>query len=546
MLAIEVTFLTGRYVATSYNDRRRAEWPPHPARMFSALVATHFADEAPDAAEGDALRWLEALEAPQIADAGATEREVVTVFVPVNDGGVLKSFEDAAAALDVARATKAKGVDKLEKKLRDAIKADLAEPATISKEGPKEAAALLPENRTRQPRTFPSVTPNEPSVTYIWSTAEPTPAQRQAIDALLARLVRVGHSSSLVSARLVDAPPAPTRVPADLGERYRVTRRGQLAALEDAFTRHRETEPRVMPAAFQMYAPAASPRRQQPGVAVSIFGDDWLVLRRVEGPHLPASAGPAVARGLRKVVLSLFGERPIPETISGHDARGAPTTQDHLAIVPLPFVGHARADGALLGVALVLPRGVDDADRRELYRALARWEGAARREPWNADLAEGEVPLVPLHLGPAGVWRLERVEGTARLVNLQAATWCQAATTWSSVAPVALDRNPGDLRARDPGKLAKAVAEANATVAAACRRIGLPEPSAVEILPAAPWAGAEKAKHYLAVPASAKTPPRVLTHVRVTFAEPVEGPVLIGAGRYLGLGLLRPEGGRHA
>jgi CRISPR-associated protein Csb2 len=32
-----------------------------------------------------------------------------------------------------------------------------------------------------------------------------------------------------------------------------------------------------------------------------------------------------------------------------------------------------------------------------------------------------------------------------------------------------------------------------------------------------------------------------LTHVRLTFAEPVGGPVLLGAGRYVGLGLLRPE-----
>ena len=42
MLAIEVAFLTGRYVATAYNTRTETEWPPHPARLFSALVATHF------------------------------------------------------------------------------------------------------------------------------------------------------------------------------------------------------------------------------------------------------------------------------------------------------------------------------------------------------------------------------------------------------------------------------------------------------------------------------------------------------------------------
>ena len=40
MFAIRVECLTGRYVATAYDDRSRAEWPPHPARLFSALVAT--------------------------------------------------------------------------------------------------------------------------------------------------------------------------------------------------------------------------------------------------------------------------------------------------------------------------------------------------------------------------------------------------------------------------------------------------------------------------------------------------------------------------
>jgi CRISPR-associated protein Csb2 len=33
---------------------------------------------------------------------------------------------------------------------------------------------------------------------------------------------------------------------------------------------------------------------------------------------------------------------------------------------------------------------------------------------------------------------------------------------------------------------------------------------------------------------------RQLTHAVIQFAEPVEGPVLLGAGRFLGLGLCRP------
>jgi CRISPR-associated protein Csb2 len=78
MLAIEVAFLTGRYVATAYNTRNESEWPPHPARLFSALVAAHFAADAtsvPDHSnERLLLEWLERQGAPSILASDATPR----------------------------------------------------------------------------------------------------------------------------------------------------------------------------------------------------------------------------------------------------------------------------------------------------------------------------------------------------------------------------------------------------------------------------------------------------------------------------------------
>ena len=106
---------------------------------------------------------------------------------------------------------------------------------------------------------------------------------------------------------------------------------------------------------------------------------------------------------------------------------------------------------------------------------------------------------------------------------------------------MALDRNPGDLRSRDPRRLAEAVAEAEASVRRACERIGLPEPSRVDILPAAPWAGAAKSRAYPPYPGVEGRAQRVLTHARIAFERPVHGPVLLGAGRFVGLGLFRPE-----
>jgi len=94
MLALTIELLSGRYVATAYNDRTRVEWPPEPARLFSALVAT-WGDGEPRGPEGEAelaaLEWLEQQPPPEILaspseHAGA--RDVAPVFVPVNDACV--------------------------------------------------------------------------------------------------------------------------------------------------------------------------------------------------------------------------------------------------------------------------------------------------------------------------------------------------------------------------------------------------------------------------------------------------------------------------
>jgi CRISPR-associated protein Csb2 len=542
MLAIGVELLTGRYVATAYNARQEAEWPPHPARLFSAMVATHFANEVPRAEEREALEWLEAQAPPGIAASEASRREVVTVFVPVNDVG-LTNVDDEAAAVDAARAAhdaaRASGeakaikkaaatVEKAEKVLAAAVARSIAVSATAN---PEAAIKVLPEHRVRQPRTFPSVTPTDPRVTYIWPDATPTESQRQAIDRLLARLVRLGHSSSLASARLVDDPASPVWRPASDGDTiFRTVQAGQLAALERLYALHRETEPRLMPARFEAYT-----RRPLPDTVStphSLFSEEWLVLRRVGGPGLPMVAAAGVARALRRALMSHASD--IPEMLSGHTVDGRPSERPHLAIVPLPFVGHRHASGALLGVALILPRDADEGERRATFAAIDAWERVARRE-------DEDVPSLSLHLGEAGVLELERVEWGAVQATLRAATWCGPARVWHSVSPVALDHNPGELRAREPAKLAQAVGEAIAGLRRACARAGLPEATAVEVLPSPAVAGAAKARHYPPFPEEAGRVRRVLTHARLEFDRPVRGPILLGAGRFLGLGLFRPN-----
>ena len=98
---------------------------------------------------------------------------------------------------------------------------------------------MLPEHRTRQPRTLPSVTPEDARVVYAWPTAEPTHEQRSTLEALLLRVVRIGHSSSLVVMRILDVPDSPQWVPAVDGPiTLRVVEKGQLAALEQIGRAH--------------------------------------------------------------------------------------------------------------------------------------------------------------------------------------------------------------------------------------------------------------------------------------------------------------------
>src|SRR5207248_7942432 len=87
MLALEVEFLLGRYAAADFRDRDRPEWPPHPARLFSALVAAAHGSGMGESAR-DALLWLEGLPPPQLCAEGApAAQSPVTAYVPVNHPG---------------------------------------------------------------------------------------------------------------------------------------------------------------------------------------------------------------------------------------------------------------------------------------------------------------------------------------------------------------------------------------------------------------------------------------------------------------------------
>ncbi len=551
--ALRIEYLTGRCTATSYNDRNTAEWPPHPARVLSALVATWAEEDPPVEAERAALDWLTDQPPPALSASRASQRTVVPHFVPVNDGSVLKGFEsqmeklaDTRAALADAEASMIakRDTDKLRKSIEkqsiallDLQERDHAPETSPTKAALVQATRMLPEHRTKQARMFPSVSPHEPVVYLVWSSSL-GPDVRSTLDTLARRVVRIGHSSSLVTCCFIDDAPEPSLVPRNDGATVlRVAGPGQIQRLIDAHTRHREVEPRVLPCRFQRYGPP--PRSNDRHLPRSVFSDEWIVLRQIAGPRFSMTLATEVTQAFRAALMSHAAD-PLPEVLSGHQVNGDPSETAHMAAVALPFVGSLHATGAILGVAIVPPRSLSESDRLAILRALGTWEQTARDRLQDEEI---EAPPLELRLGARGVIELERVVwGVPPLINLRATTWCHAARSWLSATPVALDRNPGKLYSADPATSLAAYESAGEIIATSCERVGLPRPVRVEVLPSVTMPGVAKARTFPPFPADARKPQRVKVHAFLEFDRPVVGPVLLGAGRYYGLGLFRPAG----
>jgi CRISPR-associated protein Csb2 len=205
----------------------------------------------------------------------------------------------------------------------------------------------------------------------------------------------------------------------------------------------------------------------------------------------------------------------------------------HAAIVPLPFVGHRYADGSILGVAVILPRNADPAAKRAVGRALVRLEERGR---------EDDEPRVQINLTAAPLM-LRRVLWDPSQQTLRPHWWTRPARRWATATPIALDRNPGDLHAPDPDRRAAAFAEAHRTIAESFAHIGLPTPVELDVIRSCVLPGTAKPKNYPRFPVAASKTQRVLVHARIVFDAPVRGPLLIGAGRYQGLGLCLPLDG---
>ena len=500
MFSIAVRYLNGWAMATHPTDWGLAEWPPHPDRLFMALVATA-ADETDF---DDALRWLESQPPPRLRASPHHQREIVTAYVPVNDtqitrpkNGVNEKLLARVHALDSLAEVKSCGL------------------------------TLLPELRGRQPRTYPVAIPDEPVVHFIYPE-DPPESIREGLAHLCAQMTRLGHSASLVHCWLESQPPLANLEPTSgaASRRLRVPSRGRLQHLRDLYALNEEqgTDLRPTPGLWAGYGSPAT--LLPPGILGSAFDPAFLLLRPAldERRRPPLVATLQIVNALRGLLMSESNASELPESLTGHAAGGRPLDRPHLAIVPLPFVGYEHADGRIMGLALILPRQAPDLE------ALGRMLGNKLQGP------SGQEPAaLVLRMGSAGTWTIATSDD-CDLASCQAESWTAAprgAHTWASVTPIALDRHP-------KGPLSHAVAaELAAGIGEMCLRIGLPRPTNVEVSPVSLHRGVPRSNDFPRLPRGDGTLRRQ-THAVIQFGQPVIGPVLIGAGRYRGYGLCKP------
>ena len=500
-LALEIEFLTGVCRAARGPASVTPDWPPQVDRVFSALVSA-WGVRGESREERRALEWLEAQALPVIHASGHTARTTPPVFVPPNDPQ-----------------TPAGELQQL-KWFREYLAHRIRPPKTGGYEDAwKKAQSVLPEVRMRKERQFPVARPEDPVMTLVWS-AQPEPELFEQLNTIARHVGYVGHSASLVRCRFLmgDAGTQP-QPPASARRRIYP---GRLAELERAY-RDNPVRPVISPGAAVPSTMEALP--QLPRAA-------WLVLEAVEGTVPDIRAAALVCRALRRALMSGYrsigrADR-IPELVSGHTPSGAPTRAPHVAIVPMAFVGFPHADARVFGFALVPPATPNlpaIPGFRAAFEKIAPFDPGHERRVIEL---QGAPLRAPLRLAPAGAESRR---------SLSADPYVRRARVWASVTPIVLDRH---LKRHDD-------AEIRGLVARACEHAGLPRPdpgrirtgkhSAAEGAPPARPSSGEPPWTRWSVPEPLAS--RSLVHVVIDFGREIAGPVLLGAGRFTGLGLCR-------
>ncbi|MDE0220258.1 MAG: type I-U CRISPR-associated protein Csb2 [Spirochaetaceae bacterium] len=481
-LLITVRFHDGRYHG---EENGTAHWPPSPGRLFQALVAGAARGSMVPAGDQHALRWLEELPPPEIAAPPALRGAAVPLFVPNND--------------------------------LDAVGGD-----------PGKVAKIRVDKQWR-PHFFDAEQP----VLYVWDFDEPAP-DAERVCAIALRLYQLGRGIDMAAATgttmsreeaqaALAAHPGTIRRPAGQGA-VTVARQGTLASLIE---RHRRWRERLMSDEQGMTL-----FRQPPKALFSHVGYDVSPRRlhfelRRDGAFAPCplESAAALATGLRKAAASrLQSALPsrsseIERLIVGRGA-GPQDVPRRVRITPLPSIGMGHTDPAIRRVMVEIPMEcpLPWRDVEWAFVGLEPCDPATGRTLGGSLVSGDDGVMVRRYARPARVFRsvtAVALSGTERTVAR---------------------RKGGEHRRNDEARAAFAVAQAlrHAGVRAKPESIHVQrEPLQQRGARAEVFAGGVRFSR------------RAMWHVVLRFDTPIERPLplVIGDGRFCGLGLMEPVTG---
>lgn len=493
VLAITVRLHDGRY-------HGMGEWVPSPARLFQALVAAASRGASIDDGARTALEWLESQPPPTVATPRMWAGQRISIFGPDNDLD--------AVGNDPARVGEIRSPKTIAPALFDVAEAFLyAWALTDGANGRDDAVAIcgLAERLYQFGR----------GVDMAWATGELI-----STDEVVERLSRhrgpVYRPSPGSGGRTL-ACPAPGSM-ASLSARYAM-----------GLVRFREAPDE--PGKLRFHQPPKARFSQVPY--------ENPPSRHVFALRKPASGGSffpfAHARAVDLVVwLRDQAARRLRESLPDHDAEiervligrkpdgsdDGPISQ-RISIVPLPSIGHEHVDRGIRRILVEVP------SECPLHAEDVRWalSGVAYVSPET-----GEVRFVV----------------TASEQDEMLANYLRSSRTWRTVTPAAL---PETARRRriDPvlGNRLKAGEErtaeharAAAAVTQALRHAGVGARALRVRAQREPFG--RRGERVEAFSAGTRFDKHRLWHVEIELERPVSGPIVIGDGRFLGLGVMRP------
>jgi CRISPR-associated protein Csb2 len=512
-LTIQCRFVAHSYTGVRQNrdGRDELDWPPAPARLHQAFIATTLANlpnsvrEAFSGKTLEALRWLESLSSPDIISSrladDSAHRRALLVAMPHNSpakGDFSRYHPDLAPVL---RATPEhdgplfaayRWTDDAPEFSRDA---ELYLPAL------RDAAAKLRYIGRAEDRVECEVhwhtKGNQKPVSEsleIWQPATQAEdvrlltARPKSTDELMAEFQKAGERHARESKR-------PAR----------------LFLREQSYAR--EAAEGLLPvhvAVFQILRDTGNPD-QLPEVCDAINAHRWRSPLRALACKVAENPDPWNNHALAD------------ELISGHIQGGGRTQQPHLAFVPLPSLSlHGKADGRVRRFALL---GYADSAQTaaSIYRTLAAYLDGEEIEPGYrlqliADPRKDKV------------WPL----------------YNRASRCWVSVTPLAIDRGykvpthaPDGTPLSSNERHLRRNAEWAHLIRASLRHIRLPDDllktCTITLTPTPLLTATERAERY-----RARNEHALFLHARLEFIRCIRGPLLVGDRRYQGFGLFFP------